>query len=128
MESKRCWFRRDCGWLLSFNRTSMESKRNHQGNRRNQFQLLIEPVWNRNMPKQKARRFTARQLLIEPVWNRNTAETPGDWTRTTFNRTSMESKHQGVGNMPYRPHTFNRTSMESKLIRIPCRSYALLYF
>ena len=78
---------------LTFNRTSMESKRGimlqaHADNPG----LLIEPVWNRN-------RLCAcldilfSTLLIEPVWNRNLlAYALGVASVVTFNRTSMESK------------------------------------
>ena len=54
--------------------------------------LLIEPVWNRNV---RTRRFHQRRiiLLIEPVWNRNSVGSVihccAVWT---FNRTSLESK------------------------------------
>ena len=37
----------------------------------NSQQLLIEPVWNRNLQIRKRGKEDNR-LLIEPVWNRNT--------------------------------------------------------
>ena len=38
------------------------------------FNLLIEPVWNRNLSLHPLRVKT-RSLLIEPVWNRNRQNT-----------------------------------------------------
>ena len=34
--------------------------------------LLIEPVWNRNFDDDEAFEDRIEELLIEPVWNRNT--------------------------------------------------------
>ena len=100
-------------------------------------ELLIEPVWNRNVAK-KRRNTKDHALLIEPVWNRNPdAPDNGSRCRSSFNRTSMESKHapevegrtfillliepvwnrnKNTGYLAGRgSRTFNRTSMESKL-------------
>ena len=55
--------------------------------------LLIEPVWNRNMPVLNRRLDLSYQLLIEPVWNRNRLYFIRIGIQPTFNRTSMESKH-----------------------------------
>ena len=48
----------------------MESKPNPAGLGFETLELLIEPVWNRNLFGCSARRRVQR-LLIEPVWNRN---------------------------------------------------------
>ena len=70
----------------------MESKRRLMLSTLNSGELLIEPVWNRNLITTEVGIFGA-MLLIEPVWNRNLAfasisrEIGG-----AFNRTSMESK------------------------------------
>ena len=55
---------------VPFNRTSMESKQKWFEKVKNEAELLIEPVWNRNVLFEL---LTLRQdiLLIEPVWNRN---------------------------------------------------------
>ena len=55
-------------------------------------QLLIEPVWNRNLTEKLAWLFVS-SLLIEPVWNRNTGVHLIQPSRpAAFNRTSLESK------------------------------------
>ena len=54
----------------SFNRTSMESKLWNFIDRSLKTQLLIEPVWNRNLDSD-SHLHDDRLLLIEPVWNRN---------------------------------------------------------
>ena len=54
----------------TFNRTSMESKRASCGIRYRLYELLIEPVWNRN-PDVNDAFDLCDTLLIEPVWNRN---------------------------------------------------------
>ena len=54
----------------TFNRTSMESKRDRRFAAALPVMLLIEPVWNRNQKNNS-------QLLLK---------------KFTFNRTSMESK------------------------------------
>ena len=101
------------GWF-TFNRTSMESKREYDSDKRSAYYLLIEPVWNRNKHASDTSNM-AKHLLIEPVWNRN-VETIVErvveiflliepvWNRNrikerlvrkfcrAFNRTSMESK------------------------------------
>ena len=61
------------------------------------FNLLIEPVWNRNTFQSRLR-FGLTHLLIEPVWNRNLAlfEYGCKETCGTFNRTSMESKPDNI--------------------------------
>ncbi len=124
-------------FVKPFNRTSMESKRinvnntcissllliepvwnrnSHDRRRAGWFEveLLIEPVWNRNLDIDDLHECEAR-LLIEPVWNRNAYSTSGvDHKALTFNRTSMESKHQILPNSPLPDFAFNRTSMESK--------------
>ena len=58
----------------AFNRTSMESKRNHIRTITDITQLLIEPVWNRNC-------FSSYVSKSDYL---------------TFNRTSMESKPDAV--------------------------------
>ena len=56
-----------------FNRTSMESKLTPKRHvLRGGIQLLIEPVWNRNVFI-GAMKYRCYELLIEPVWNRNHA-------------------------------------------------------
>ena len=55
---------------VTFNRTSMESKRSSALTAAWISALLIEPVWNRNFKLRAGRKLIAR-LLIEPVWNRN---------------------------------------------------------
>ena len=78
--------------FLSFNRTSLESKPFHRQDRLCAVgNLLIEPVWNRNIFKRERAEIihsfnrtsleskrvlalpqqTNQGLLIEPVWNRN---------------------------------------------------------
>ena len=117
MESKPS---RSCGYPVSripFNRTSMESKHYLVDDINEVINLLIEPVWNRNLLR-LCLAFEVCQLLIEPVWNRNRAGRTSEakplfglliepvWNRNfvtffsswifqmwTFNRTSMESKH-----------------------------------
>ena len=77
----------------SFNRTSMESKRERAlPSSIHASRLLIEPVWNRNFAWRVPLQWRV-VLLIEPVWNRNTV-TPykGGYYSCAFNRTSMESK------------------------------------
>ena len=55
---------------LTFNRTSMELKQWSPQYPNNEFDLLIEPVWNWNPVKLKS--YTSlSKLLIEPVWNWN---------------------------------------------------------
>ena len=56
--------------IKTFNRTSMESKPNADGDALKHRALLIEPVWNRNFVTGLARNLK-HLLLIEPVWNRN---------------------------------------------------------
>ena len=57
---------------MTFNRTSMESKLPLQSQRRDSpDQLLIEPVWNRNLLAVLSLTLMRISLLIEPVWNRN---------------------------------------------------------
>ena len=114
MESKPLNGRRCYSERLTFNRTSMESKRVSQQRPDLSTRLLIEPVWNRNKicvhrhwvacqtfnrtSMESKRRYvtlaiTQFYLLIEPVWNRNAAAafvSANPWV--TFNRTSMESK------------------------------------
>ena len=58
---------------ISFNRTSMESKRKDQMILQGREILLIEPVWNRNQAI-TVLSLCANSLLIEPVWNRNKHE------------------------------------------------------
>ena len=86
------WIYRYATLILSFNRTSMESKHMLQRAVRHAPALLIEPVWNRNLstecPRSSGSSFnrtsmeskhvgtlgvysTPGILLIEPVWNRN---------------------------------------------------------
>ena len=57
----------------AFNRTSMESKhpQDVQDNLVVLYNLLIEPVWNRNVSLLNLQKESGVQLLIEPVWNRN---------------------------------------------------------
>ena len=56
----------------TFNRTSLESKRARtRGGTGTADQLLIEPVWNRNLGKPFYLVRQVLKLLIEPVWNRN---------------------------------------------------------
>ena len=63
-----------------------------------------------------AMHLTRKGLLIEPVWNRNMPLIPNRLIRLgTFNRTSMESKLDTVQVSGLQLSTFNRTSMESKL-------------
>ena len=57
---------------VTFNRTSMESKRLKYHRNSKRYSLLIEPVWNRN--------------TIRDTWM--------SAHRNPFNRTSMESKHR----------------------------------
>ena len=57
--------------------------------------LLIEPVWNRNLVIETSGRVCS-SLLIEPVWNRNPRVPLSPVSRcSAFNRTSMESKLSG---------------------------------
>ena len=57
--------------MLTFNRTSMESKHLYVAIDEVDFgYLLIEPVWNRNCPAASNCSWMF-SLLIEPVWNRN---------------------------------------------------------
>ena len=78
--------------LLTFNRTSMESKLISLG----------------------AMLSSRLSLLIEPVWNRNTTLATRFRYTGAFNRTSMESKHKFNASSFSRTLSFNRTSMESK--------------
>ena len=79
-------------------------------------QLLIEPVWNRNLRISVATHVNLR-LLIEPVWNRNRAlHNAEELHRPPFNRTSMESKLTFDASIADQTWAFNRTSMESKLV------------
>ena len=55
------------------------------------------------------------ELLIEPVWNRNQPSPTITAVKTIpFNRTSMESKRRRCRHIYGESRTFNRTSMESK--------------
>ena len=55
------------------------------------------------------------ELLIEPVWNRNLERLRYlSETMLAFNRTSMESKPRVRARQTELGTTFNRTSMESK--------------
>ena len=78
-------------------------------------ELLIEPVWNRNV-RIIGDDVPSNTLLIEPVWNRNLNETLEEFLRRhPFNRTSMESKLAPAARSEFEYRiTFNRTSMESK--------------
>ena len=58
---------------------------------------------------------TVRELLIEPVWNRNVYDWESEYIAATFNRTSMESKQPSASKPTVPGIPFNRTSMESKL-------------
>ena len=53
-----------------FNRTSMESKLYIEIHTGTETELLIEPVWNRNLTFPSGC-YQVVTLLIEPVWNRN---------------------------------------------------------
>ena len=53
-------------------------------------------------------------LLIEPVWNRNVPTSLYSSGSSPFNRTSMESKYFAICCSISAAVTFNRTSMESK--------------
>ena len=101
----------------TFNRTSMESKRGYEYHDYEYLRI----TFNRTSMESKLTLPEATggtgELLIEPVWNRNVSHEIADLVGVTFNRTSMESKHmssmrsssdRGFG-------AFNRTSMESKL-------------
>ena len=53
-------------------------------------QLLIEPIWNRNLYAYQIG-LQIIQLLIEPIWNRNMPGSRAETTDSmTFNRTNME--------------------------------------
>ena len=96
MESKRRWtYTRLATLMPAFNRTSMESKlRTACYWLCEKPNLLIEPVWNRNWCGSLETSSPASCLLIEPVWNRNVSSAFTVSKRvSTFNRTSMESKH-----------------------------------
>ena len=101
----------------TFNRTSMESKLIIIfGYYAFLFNLLIEPVWNRNSNVKE------RDGSTTDAFNRTSMESKlrsGEQAtdfRTAFNRTSMESKPKKYHTEYYSRTTFNRTSMESKLI------------
>ena len=92
------------------------------------FNLLIEPVWNRNIAIDWSRLW-ASILLIEPVWNRNICGGDGiEIPSLPFNRTSMESKHIDADASIQYLKTFNRTSMESKLRRLLMSRYVSVSF
>ena len=117
MESKLFTKKQASKQITSFNRTSMESK---QFNKTSKFRYLGYP-FNRTSMESKHGRLVGRyalcrQLLIEPVWNRNIDLHHQRYSQFfAFNRTSMESKPSQMGNSTHLPHAFNRTSMESKL-------------
>ena len=91
--------------LRAFNRTSMESKLRTNPVLFQDVPLLIEPVWNRNyFIEIRIRLFC--WLLIEPVWNRNTRASTKRARLSTFNRTSMESKHWFKEMMEEMEHNF----------------------
>ena len=72
MESKLVLVKSHPCAAASFNRTSMESKPTTTlSSELNRSDLLIEPVWNRNLGSQIASTSGDMNLLIEPVWNRN---------------------------------------------------------
>ena len=116
MESKRSKLLFVIPIRTTFNRTSMESKRGYilEGFTTG-ASLLIEPVWNRNCSVGERRVTATFYLLIEPVWNRNAYTIPEDRiSPLPFNRTSMESKPISAITVLSSVVTFNRTSMESK--------------
>ena len=138
MESKPLCIQSDVHEFLTFNRTSMESKhgcvivipfallilliepvwnRNMIRNRLlpSSSTLLIEPVWNRNC-ELTSTITRHRCLLIEPVWNRNVIATfigvsdaQGLLIEPVWNRNVCSADCASVMPVP-----FNRTSMESK--------------
>ena len=122
----------------AFNRTSMESKLDPSFWSGHEVPLLIEPVWNRNIkvasdkmpfvfPFNRTSMESKLLAFLEVAgldipFNRTSMgiETRCKPTltvprRSTFNRTSMESKHQGLFQEIIKRSAFNRTSMESKL-------------
>ena len=104
-------------FLISFNRTSMESKLHLK-----LITLIIFQAFNRTSMESKLRPVVCpvprhRCLLIEPVWNRNLKKASVLYALLySFNRTSMESKLVSDSRASSIPScSFNRTSMESKL-------------
>ena len=92
MESKRV-FSFVGGGEMTFNRTSMESKLPYPI-----LESVFESPFNRTSMESKPimtvfEATKERHLLIEPVWNRNMASKPASANNSrSFNRTSMESK------------------------------------
>ena len=100
--------------------------------------LLIEPVWNWNMirqlwitwistfnrtslelkPSSSVSKSSRVSLLIEPVWNWNLSFAIFfPFLTFTFNRTSLELKHQIYKEFRCVVYSFNRTSLELKRLK-----------
>ena len=77
------------------------------------YNLLIEPVWNRNF---KVKMFTGAfsRLLIEPVWNRNSIVFRLSTRRDSLLIEPVWNRNPTGIHWSVSPVTFNRTSMESK--------------
>ena len=88
--------------------------------------LLIEPVWNRNVPIIGVVFLCDFMLLIEPVWNRNLSSfSNAAFIVSAFNRTSMESKllcsvhAKTIGNPLLIEPVWNRNSQgDNKQVRL----------
>ena len=78
----------------TFNRTSMESKHVHRRAVETD-KLAFNRTSMESKPDEMCLLALRYELLIEPVWNRNLLSTHScvQSHLSTFNRTSMESKH-----------------------------------